>query len=44
MAPDAPPIPTTGNKIVGQGTYFAAFRRGKIVENHTYPDAAGMMI
>jgi steroid delta-isomerase-like uncharacterized protein len=44
MAPNAPPIPATGKKVVGHGTYFVHVRNGKGVEVHTYPDAAGLMM
>jgi steroid delta-isomerase-like uncharacterized protein len=44
MAPGAPAIPATGKKITGKGTYFLRVRNGKVVEVHTYPDAAGLMM
>ncbi len=37
-------IPATGKKIVGHGTYFARVRDGKIVEFHSHPDVAEMMM
>ena len=44
LAAGAPPIPATGRKVMGKGTYFVRFKDGKPVEVHSYPDAAGMMI
>ena len=44
LAPGAPPIPATGKKVNGKGTYFVRIKNGKAVEVHTYPDAAGMMM
>jgi steroid delta-isomerase-like uncharacterized protein len=44
MGPGAPPIPATGKKISGKGTYFVRIQGGKAVEVHTYPDAARMMM
>jgi steroid delta-isomerase-like uncharacterized protein len=44
MAPGAPPIPATGKKVTGKGTYFMRIREGKVVEFHSYPDAAGLMM
>jgi predicted ester cyclase len=44
LAPGAPPIPATGKKVNGKGTYFVRFKDGKAVEVHSYPDAAGMMM
>ncbi|MBI4316928.1 MAG: ester cyclase [Chloroflexi bacterium] len=41
--PNLPPMPATGKKVSGKGTYFVRIRDGKIVEVHTYPDVAGMM-
>jgi steroid delta-isomerase-like uncharacterized protein len=38
------PMPPTGKKVDGKGTYFARIRNGKITEVHTYPDVAGMMM
>jgi steroid delta-isomerase-like uncharacterized protein len=43
LAADVPALPATGKKITGKGTYFNRIRNGKIVEQHTYPDVAGMM-
>ena len=31
-------------KVTGQGTYFLRIRDGKVVEAHSYPDLAGMMM
>lgn len=44
MAPDAPPIPATGKRVNAKGVYFARYAGGKLVEVHTYPDNAGMMM
>ena len=44
MAPGVPAIPATGKKVQGKGVYFAKVQNGKIVEIHTYPDMAGMMM
>ena len=44
MAPGAPAIPATGKKVHGKGVYFAKTRNGKMLEIHTYPDIAGMMM
>jgi steroid delta-isomerase-like uncharacterized protein len=44
LAADAPAIPATGKKITVKGTYFNRIRNGKIIEQHTYPDVAGMMM
>ena len=44
LIPGAPPVPATGKKVNGKGTYFVRFKNGKPVEVHTYPDAAGMMM
>jgi len=44
MAPGAPALPATGKKVTGKGTYFLRVRNGKVVEAHTYPDAAGLMM
>jgi steroid delta-isomerase-like uncharacterized protein len=44
MAPGAPALPATGKKVTGKGTYFLRVRNGKVVEVHTYPDAAGLMM
>lgn len=43
FAADMPVIPATGKKITVKGTYFNRIRNGKIVEQHTYGDVAGMM-
>ena len=37
-------IPPTGKMVVGNGTYFARVRNGKVVEFNSYPDIAGMMM
>lgn len=37
-------IPATGKSVLGHGTYFARLRDGKIVEFHSHPDNAGMMM
>jgi Ketosteroid isomerase-related protein len=37
-------IPATGRAVTGRGSYFARARDGKIVEFHSHPDAAGMMM
>lgn len=42
--PAMPPIPATGREVHGRGTFFARVQGGKIVEVHTYPDNAGMMM
>jgi steroid delta-isomerase-like uncharacterized protein len=44
MAPGAPPMPATGKKVTGKGTYFVRVHGGKAVEIHTYPDTAGLMM
>jgi steroid delta-isomerase-like uncharacterized protein len=44
MAAGAPAIPATGKQVTGQGTYFLRIRKGKVVEVHSYPDAAGLMM
>jgi steroid delta-isomerase-like uncharacterized protein len=45
MGPGAPLMPPTGKKVVnGRGTCFARVRDGKLIEIHTYPDLAGMMM
>ena len=44
MAPGAPAMPATGKQVIGQGTYFLRVRNGKVVEVHSYPDVAGMMM
>jgi steroid delta-isomerase-like uncharacterized protein len=44
MAAGAPAIPATGKQVTGQGTYFLTIRNGKVVEVHSYPDAAGLMM
>jgi steroid delta-isomerase-like uncharacterized protein len=44
MAPNAPPMPATGKKVTGKGTYFIRVQNGKAVEVHTYPDGAGLMM
>lgn len=44
LAPDMPPIPATGKHVQGKGAYFARYAGGKLVEVHTYPDNAGMMM
>ena len=37
-------IPPTNKSIVGRGSYVAFVRDGKVVEFHSHPDAAGMMM
>ena len=37
-------IPPTNKSIVGRGSYVAFVRGGKVVEFHSHPDAAGMMM
>jgi steroid delta-isomerase-like uncharacterized protein len=37
-------LPATGKSVVGHGTYFARVRDGKVIEFHSHPDAAGMMM
>lgn len=37
-------IPPTNKPVVGRGVYLARVRDGKIVEFHSYPDIAGMMM
>lgn len=37
-------IPPTNKPVVGCGAYLARVRDGKIVEFHSYPDIAGMMM
>ena len=44
MAPGAPAIPATGKRVNDKGVYFAKVQNGKIVEIHTYPDMAGVMM
>jgi steroid delta-isomerase-like uncharacterized protein len=44
MGPGAPAMPATGKKVNGKGTYFLRVRGGKVVEYHSYPDTAGMMM
>jgi steroid delta-isomerase-like uncharacterized protein len=44
MAPGAPAMPATGKQVKGQGTYFLRVQNGKVVEVHSYPDVAGMMM
>ena len=44
ISPGMPAVPATGKKVNGKGTYFLRIRDGKIVEVHTYPDIAGMMM
>jgi steroid delta-isomerase-like uncharacterized protein len=44
MAPGGPAIPATGKQVRGKGTYFMRIRNGKVVELHSYPDAAGLMM
>ncbi|MBI3959292.1 MAG: ester cyclase [Chloroflexi bacterium] len=44
LAPGAPAIPATGKKVTGKGVYFARIHDGKMVEMHSYPDAAGLMM
>ena len=44
MAPGAPAMPATGKQVTGQGTYFLRVQNGKVVEVHSYPDAAGLMM
>jgi steroid delta-isomerase-like uncharacterized protein len=44
MGPGTPMIPATGKKIDIKGTYFSIIRNGKIMELHSYPDVAGMMV
>ena len=43
LSSNMPPIPPTGKKVVGKGTYFVKVRNNKGVEVHSYPDAAGLM-
>jgi steroid delta-isomerase-like uncharacterized protein len=44
MGAGAPAMPPTGKSVRGKGTFFARIRDGKIVELHTYPDLAGVMM
>lgn len=44
LAPGAPAIPPTGKKVRAKGTYFARIKDGKVVEVHTYPDTAGLLM
>jgi len=44
MAPGAPAMPATGKHVKGQGTYFLRVQNGKVVEVHSYPDVAGLMM
>lgn len=44
MAAGTQPLPPTGKRINGKGTYFFKVRNGKAIEVHTYPDLAGMMM
>jgi len=37
-------IPPTKKKVVAHGTYFARIKNGKIVEFHSHPDIAEMMM
>jgi predicted ester cyclase len=37
-------LPPTSKTVVGRGAYFVRVRDGKIVEFHSHPDAAGMMV
>ena len=37
-------IPPTNRSVVGRGSYVAVVRDGKVVEFHSHPDAAGMMM
>jgi steroid delta-isomerase-like uncharacterized protein len=37
-------IPATGKAVTGRGCYFARARNGKIVEFHSHPDVAGLMM
>jgi len=37
-------IPPTGRTVVGRGTYTAFVRDGQVVEFHSHPDAAGVMM
>lgn len=37
-------IPATGKGVVGQGSYFARVKDGKITEFSSHPDVAGMMV
>jgi steroid delta-isomerase-like uncharacterized protein len=37
-------LPPTNKAVVGRGTYTAFVRDGKIIEYHTHPDAAGLMM
>jgi predicted ester cyclase len=37
-------LPATNRKVVGRGTYFAREQGGKVVEFHSHPDVAGMMM
>ncbi|MBI4789510.1 MAG: ester cyclase [Chloroflexi bacterium] len=43
--PGTPPLPATGKKVTNaKGTYFSRIRDGKVVEVHTYPDMAGLLM
>ena len=43
--PGTPPLPATGKRVTGaKGTYFGRIRDGKVVEVHTYPDMAGLLM
>lgn len=44
MAPGTPAIPATGKRVNGHGAYFLKVRNGKVVEVHTHPDVAGIMM
>jgi ketosteroid isomerase-like protein len=37
-------IPPTNRPVTGRGAYIARVRGGKVVEFHSYPDIAGMMM
>jgi steroid delta-isomerase-like uncharacterized protein len=42
--PGTQPIPPTGKKVNGRGAYFFKVRNGKIVEFHSHPDMAGVLM
>ena len=44
MASGAPAMPATGKRVTGQGVYFLRVRNGKVVEVHSYPNVAGLMM
>ena len=37
-------IPPTGKDVVARGSYFAKIEDGRIVEFHSHPDVAGLMM